>query len=401
MDPRSTVSQNLVRKTERQGIPGLQVDTGRPVAVRTWVNSNPNASQVDDVVVANGITASASFGVNVDGYPIRAVATGTQATDAALLVAAINADPFVYGRLSAAYVSGGTIRLTSQYPGRSYVVDGGTTGITSITSITTATQVEDVCFGRWVLATGPIEEGGPDLCAVTASTAATPLSLRSIVLTVTYAAACTYYVKFIPKTGEDAFIVQVLAVTDSTATAAAIVAALDAKFAALSYKADSSNALGVITIVSTLKGWDFDVEIWRTATASADFVVTSDNVQTGTSIDDLFAGIVLFREDNSTPDNASGDGYTYGKPFPTSDDVDVWVEAPASGVEYRGDVYVEMDPTSANKGKLYPTNSATRIRTRHARYIRPARAGAFWSAGLPSAALNDLIAVVRVTPYKA
>jgi len=123
--------------------------------VADGVNSGGQAAQVSTIAIPASPTNSATYTVTVNGTACAytADASATQAEVGDGLEAAINATPVVRGLVSAAY-AGGTLTLTSVWPGTDYtftVTATGGTGGGAIGTPSTATAAADsdtIDFGR-------------------------------------------------------------------------------------------------------------------------------------------------------------------------------------------------------------------------------------------------------------
>jgi len=360
-----TISINAgdVRTRIRQGKVGLCANESQANRSTTLVNADPQAAQVDTITVT-GATNSKDYTETIDLVDVT-YTSDTSATIAEIadgLAAEINDNALVRGKCSAVSDGVSVITVTGTYPGVSYTITDADAQLTTA-SVTVAATADAVPFGTLMVNPTGFVSSEADEYGIRMK--ASSFTEQVVTVTPVYAADTDTIIRIrdmhtgrvIAETSmrHDTNIADLITeiVTDlNTTLPAASVLAADVGGTALSLTAE-------------VAGLEFDVEVGVGEGAAAAPSTVAKVYTTGptvaTSILRAARGVSLFSDDVEVPTVAGTDAT-----YPANDGVrsllegDIWVES--SQTITTGEVaYVETSSASADRGKFYNTDSATRL----------------------------------------
>lgn len=357
-----TISQQAgdVRGRALQGAIGQCVYSSHLTRLTTALNEDPQAVQIDDITPVAANDATYTVTVNGVSASFTADSSATVAEITAGLTAAINAEPLIRGVLAPTDATT-KVTLTGLTPGLAYTLATSTSGGGSLASasVQAAADADAVPFGRLVVDAGLSPYGNDQLGKLAKSTGFTA---QTVVQTITYVLNATYLVTIRDEAGAVIAQGETAADTDTATTTAAIAATMNGLLPADSVLA-SDNATDV-TFTAELAGREFSVEVGTNEAGQVGGAIgaqTSD-ASTATSVNRAAIGLTMFSSNDPTPTI----GGTAGEYGPNAGmrvlqgANSMWVERDAAVSE--GDpVYVELDGTGDDAGKLFTTDSATRV----------------------------------------
>ena len=322
------------------------------------VNMDPEAKQVYTVTVDTG-TNGATYTVIVNGVTVTYLSATTNTTTIATgIAAALNASSLTAGLFSSVGASA-VVTLTAVNYGTDVVVTSG--ALTTTVETVAPADADPVYFGRGVLNLQSFSSNGMPLGS---NAYAAKLRAQVRTLTIVYAAG-EVYLWSIAVAGVS-YSGQIAADTDSTTTAAALVAAVNAQMPASTVLA--SNALGVVTLTAEVPGLAFSISAGTKSGTAARAVQADVTVGPLSDINRCFAGVAI--------SNYNQPGQTVGLP------ANYYVANSAMGVLANGQavVYSEQTVTSsdrvyietaagANQGLFYNTSTSTRLQLTGATWI--------------------------------
>lgn len=329
---------------------------------RDGLNAFPQAVEITTATISNPGDNSI-VGLTIDGVAIS-VSTGVGAISAtavaALLVTAINADPIVFGRVTASNAAA-VLSLTGREPGVPFVVTGATAGVAAVTETQAAALAQVVEFARAVCHTG--YQNTDRLVAKAQSALFTTLQVFTGSLTFV-TGAIVRGVLFDVVGGERREIARSAPITSSVdvaTTTAALIAAMNA-----TAPTPSVNFTGTTTVIGTSEraGFEYALELIYESGGAGSPVFTITNTvgpNVATSFHRAFKGV-------SERDQAVG-AITVGgveMQYPANSCLTYCkrgtVAVESSQVIASGDpVFVEL-AAGVDAGKFFNTTSSTRIR---------------------------------------
>ena len=359
-----TISQRAidVREQFRQGKPGELVFADSNAETRDIINADPQAAQ-GSVIQVTGATNAKVYTVTINGIDVNFLSGGaaTTTTIAEGLSAAINANPTVRGLVNARISAPGFVAVTGNLPGISFTITESDAQLVVSTPVVAATA-RAIAFGLAVCLTA-FAAPGEALGKLPADNGFT-----AQVDSVTYAALVAGDSAAIEVTHDGVtIIVSVPFNTDNDTTVGDLRTAAIAQLAG--FPITVTGATDTIILTADLAGDAF------TTVAGADGTLTSNKGRT-TSASDCFLGMSVYRFDvqASTVGQVTSAGYGPNEGVVTMTKGRMWVENSQS-VTLGDNVYVELDNTSADLGKLFNTSSATRTRLPKAEWMRAGTAG--------------------------
>jgi len=327
-------------------------------SINGLVNQDPEAKQVYTVTVDTG-TNGATYTVVVNGITVTYLSATTNTTTIATgIAAALNANSLVAGLFSITSAVA-VVTLTALVYETDIVVTSG--ALTTTVETVAPASADPVYFGRGVLNLQSFSSNGMPLGS---NTYAAKLQAQVRTLTIVYAAS-EVYLWSIAVAGVS-YSGQIAADTDSTTTAAALVAAVNAQMPANTVIA--SNALGVVTLTAEHAGLAFSLSAGTKSGTAARAVQADVTVGPLTDINRCFAGIAI--SDYNNP------GVIVGVPNNS------YVANSAMGVLSRGSVAVYSEQTvttsdkvyietaaGASQGLFYNTSTSTRLQLTAATWV--------------------------------
>lgn len=231
--------QTIVRQRFEDGRPGDLYNPANKGLIESFINDAPRAQQVDTVTVAT-VSDDTDYTVTIDGVDITITSDST-ATDQEIndaLVAAINAEALVNGRVLAEGTAATTFTLTARYGGTGFTTEVDGTLLT-VANTTANAEADPVPFGRLVLKAGL----GTNRTRLARLADASALTAKS--LDITYGSGTVRVgVKFPGLDVQEA----------SGGSAAALATALDGIDGI-----DAADAAAVVTVTATTAGADFTI----------------------------------------------------------------------------------------------------------------------------------------------
>lgn len=366
----STISQGAadVRARAKQGLPGQWVFGDPLKSSLTALNKDPQASQVDTTTVDNGIINTV-YTVTINGVDISVTSPGaavTATTVATQLEDAINAEPLVRGQVSADAVAA-IVTLTGTTAGVPFTASDADANLTTA-NVSAAATAAAVPFGRLVVDDGLNDSVDP--LAKLASAAG--FTAQVVSQTVTYFAAATYLVTIRDDAGTVIAQGETLAVTNTATTATAIATTMNGLLPANSVLA--AGGATFVTFTAELAGLGFSVEIGTNQVGQANSVIgaQTDTIGPATSVNIAAVGVTLHSRNDPTTTIGGTDGeYGPNAGMRVAMKGQLWVES-SQTVTFGQAVYVELS-TAADLGKLFNTDSATRVRLTGATWAKTGR----------------------------
>lgn len=356
-----TISQQAgdVRGRALQGAIGQLVNSSHLTRLTTALNEDPQAVQIDDVtpVAAN----DATYTVTVNGVSASFTADGSAAVAeiTAGLLLAINAEPLIRG-VVVPTDEATKLTLTGLTEGLAYTLAvSSTAGSIAIAPVQAAAAADAVPFGRLVVDAGLSPYGNDQLGKLAKSTGFTA---QTVVQTITFVASAIYLVTIRDEAGTVIAQGETAADTNTATTTAAIAATMNGLLPADSVLA-ADNPTDV-TFTAELAGREFSVEVGTNEAGQVGGAIgaqTSD-ASTATSVNRAAIGLTMFSSNDPTPTI----GGTAGEYGPNAGmrvlqgANSMWVES-AEAPSMGDPVFVELDGTGDDAGKLFTTDSATRV----------------------------------------
>lgn len=368
-----TISQQAgdVRGRARQGAIGQLVTTSHLTRITTALNEDPQAVQIDDIVVVAANDAVYTITVNGVSVSFTSDGSATEIEVLAGLTAAIQAEPLVRGAVAPTDDAVDTLTLTGLTAGLAYTLEvSATAGSLTPSSVQAAAAADAVPFGRLIVDDG-LYDSVDQLGKLAKSTSFTA---QSVVQTITYVAAATYLVTITDESGAVIAQGETLADTNTATTTAAIAATMNGLLPADSVLA-ADNATDV-TFTAELAGREFSVSVGTNEAGQVGGAVgaQTDSASPATSVNRAAIGMSMYSE----IDPAATIGGTEGQYAANAGMVvlqggnSMWVARPGA-VSYGDPVYVELDGTGSDAGKLFSADSATRALLTGAKWERDGR----------------------------
>ena len=365
--PIGAAHQPVVNTRRRSGVPGMPAHVGDGTGVKPLINKDPQAAQVWTLVID---TASNSevYGVNMTA-PITGSANYTSDASATLdeiadgLADAWNDDPALRGYAEAVSDGVDTIVFTGVYPGVVVTIaEDENAAKTTLTETTTAAVADSVAFGRAMISLGYETDEGEEL-GILAKSSALTAQVDSYALTYDAGIEISAVIEVDGQTYES---VPFAMATNIATVAAALDAAIDAAVPANTVIA-TNDTVDTVTITSELAGRPFKSWIrFGVGASTAAAVKTSTEGDLETDINECLAGIAQWSSDvavEQLPSATSDEAVAY----PANDMATVryqgkiWVEVDSGATITRGgDVYIELDGTGSDAGRLYSSGGSTR-----------------------------------------
>lgn len=358
-----TISQRAsdVRGDYKQGKVGELVLTDWNAEDRSVINSDPQAVQVS-IVTCTAATNAKTYSIVIEGVTISFLsgAAATTTTIATGLAAAINADATVRGLVAATSLVA-VVTVTGLLAGTAFVLTEADAQLTTATS-TAAASALAIPFGTVVCLSG-FDTSGEALGKL-----ARDSSFTAQVDSVTFAGVIA---------GESADIVVVhdgvsYAIsapfnTNNDTTVGDLRTRATADLGALDITVSGATDTIILTI---------DTEGDALTTAAGNRGVLTSNRGIATSVADALLGLAIYSFDvealtvgqstaSSYPANEGASILTKGR---------MWVEN-SQTVTLGDTVYVELDATSDDVGKLFNTNTTTRTRLDKLEWFRAGISG--------------------------
>lgn len=341
-----------------QGIIGGLVNTGGN-ATETLVNKDPEAKQVDTVVVDTA-TNNASYAFEIAGVTIAftADASATKPEISAGLKLAFDADPVAGGLATVVDDGVDTLTITGNTPGSVYTVTDSDALLTTA-SVTAAAEADAVSFGRALASSGYDAIEKIKFGRVIKSTGFT---VQVITIDYTNDTGPFIRVKVIDRhTGIVIADTQRVTTGTKATDTAALVVELNLLLPANSVIA-SAGGSDVLLLTAEVAGLEFDATVGTDNQADmATSLVRTTGPSPTTSILRAFVGISLYSEDEeATTVGGSVASYPANAGMRSLAKGEVWVEN-SQTIVYGDVVFVEMDGTGSDFGKFFNTDSATRL----------------------------------------
>jgi len=345
-----TISQRVgdVRDQYRQGKPGEWVLTDWESEDRHIINSDPQAVQTDTLTVT-GATNAKTYSVIIEGITVSYLSGGaaTTATIAQGLSDAINANATVRGLVSASPALA-VVTVTGLLAGAAFTMTEADPQLTQLTTQTAASALP-IAFGLAVCLSG-FSDGGEALGKL-----ARDASFTAQLDSVQYAGIIAGDSADISVTYDGSeYQVSAPFNTDNDTTVGDLRTAATTALGSLPVTV--GGAADTITITADLAG-----DCLKTV-AGPKGTLTS-NRSRATCAADAFLGIsrYSFDEAATTVGQSSAPSYPANAGVVVGTKGRIWVENSQS-VTLGESVYVELDSSSADVGKLFNTSSATRAK---------------------------------------
>ncbi len=366
-----------IRAREKQGLPGSLVHATPSALLRlSLVNLASQAKQVDTITVDTAADDTV-YTFTVNGVSVS-YESGTGATETTIrdgLLDAVNAEPAVRGVVVPSENSSTALDLTSVWPGVAFTTLESDSNL-SLTLTTSNAEAAAVGFGLAVIKT---PQGADDNQLPGGVALDSLFTAQVATLDFTYDAASILSVQVVDlHTGRNIGVVNYTMATSKAASAAAIVALLEAQFPANSVAA-SVGGSDEIVLTAEVAGLEFSASIQGSATAAASNVATT-GPNLSTSLLRAFTGIAERRTD------VEGESYPANNGFVALLSEQVWV-ATEESIAHGDPVYVELDDSGGLQGRFYKTDSATRLKL----------PGLSWVRGAHSDNASDNIGVIDLS----
>ena len=371
-----TISQQAgdVRGRAVQGPIGGLVNSSILMLSTTAINSDPQAVQID--TVTNTAANDAVYTITVDGTSVVFTADGSATTDEITdgLIALIELSPLIRGKVAPVKTSATVITLTGLSPGLAITITSGTTGGGTLVTANTqaAAAAAAVPFGRLVVDDG-LSDSVDQLGKLAASTGFTAQVHTANLIFVTNA---TYLVTIRDEAGAVIAQGETDAITNTATTTAAIATTMNGLLPANSVLV--AGGATFVTFTAELAGREFSVEVGTNEEGQAGSALVSQVDTTGpdpaTSVNQAALGLTRFSLNDPTPTigGTAGEYAANAGMRVLQSGNSMWVERP--GAVSKGDpVFVELDGTGSDAGKLFTADSATRVRLLGATWERDAR----------------------------
>lgn len=335
---------------------------------RTGNNQRPQAAQVTTISIPASPDNSTPYSVTVDGVAASYTtdASATQAELGAGLVAAIQVQAGIRGRMAPTY-SAGTLTLTGTWPGVAHTVSasGGSGGgaIGSATTATSAASASVVYFGRALCTDGYVtNEGTPKVFMPTTAL------FSAQVKTFTYASVASgdTIVTRVAMNGAEIRVATAYNTSHAQTLidhAAALETELNAVFGA-GYGAVAARSSDTITITADVAGAEFTAtsDVQGSGGGTVSFANTT-GPSIATSVARALIGVSKRRadvenvtadgDDPAYPANGGVEIVTIGEMVVARDTSETW--------DRNSDTWVSVSTTASLSGRLYDTGSSTRV----------------------------------------
>jgi hypothetical protein len=375
------------RGRSRQGIIGMLLFTSHLTQILTAINEDPQAVQIDDITIDTAAD-DVLYTVTINGVDTT-IDSGTGATTTTIrdaLIAALLLEPLARGFVIASIKDADELTLTGLTPGLAYTlaVSAGAGGAISAASVQTAATAAAVPFGRLVIDDGLEPDGVVPLGKLAQ---ASSLTAQVHTLNIIFVASATYLVTVRDEAGNVLAQGETDADTNTDTTGTAIAATLNGLLPAASVLVASvGGGSGDITFTAELAGREFSVEVGTNEEGQVGGAIVSQTDTTGpsrvTSVNRAAKGISLHSQNDPTTTIGGTEGEyapNVGMRLLKAANA-MWVERP--GTVAGGDpVFVELGVTADN-GKFFTADSATRVRLVKATWERDGINSADGVAGL-------------------
>jgi hypothetical protein len=328
----------------------------------SMLNDDPLAAEVRTLTVT-GATNAKTYTYTIDGVSVSYTsdATATVAEIADGLAAQHNITALAYSVARAASDGVSVVTFTARNPGRAFVLAESDAQMTTAL-VTAAATADDLAFGRLLIANGydsNVYDESLERCKLAASA---DFTQQVMTFTPTYVASAEVGVTIIDR-HSDRVIASFFAVSDTDLAdlIAELVAGLNAQLPANSVlAADAASA--AVTLTAEVAGLEFDA-YYTIGDQGASLPTATMAYTTGpsiaTSILHAARGITYWDASFEADDVGSDAVIKGGDIAPVIGRGKVFVENSQTIVN-GGDVYVELG-VAADNGKLFNTNSATRL----------------------------------------
>ena len=345
-----TISQRVsdVRSEFRQGKVGELVLADWNSENRHMINSDPQAVQIS-LLTVTGATNAKTYTALIEGIAISYLSGGaaTVTLIAAGLVAAIDANPTVRGLVSATNLVG-VITITGLTPGVPFTLTESDGQLTTATS-QVAAEALDIPFGRAVCLSGFDAGGEPlgKLARDSSFTAQVDSTVFAGLIAGEHAQISIVH---------DGISHTVIAAfnTNNDTTVGDLRTAVTAQLGALDITI--SGATDTIILTADTAGDEF-----ISAAGPRGTLTTNRGRATSAALSLLGLAIYSFEAAATTLNQSTAAGYKANEGVSAMTKGRMWVEN-SQAVTLGDPVYVELDNGSADVGKLFNTNSATRTR---------------------------------------
>lgn len=360
-----TISLNAadVRTRIRQGKIGLCANESLANRSVTLINTDPQAAKVDTITVT-GATNNKAYVETIDGVDVTYTsdATATIAEIANGLAAAINDNPLVRGKCTAVSDGATIVTVTGNWPGITYTITDADAQLTTA-AVTAAASADAVPFGTLMVNPTGYETDEANEYGVRAKS--TAFTAQVVTVTPVYAVNTDSIIRI-----RDMHTGQVIAETvmrhDTNIgdLITEIVTDLNTTLPAASVLAADVGGTA-LTLTAEVAGLEFDVEVGVGEGAAAAPSTIAKVYTTGpsiaTSVLRAARGVSLFSE-NDEAVTVEGTDASYAANVGVRSLLEglVWVES-SQVITAGTQVYVEMSAASADRGKFYNTDSATRL----------------------------------------
>ena len=343
------------------GLAGQEATLSGARQADTMTNDRPRTAQRDTVQVST-VTNSATYTVTIDSIPVTYTADGS-ATAAEIrdgLIAAINGEPLLAGRVLASVKDADELYIDARLAGVGFV----TTVDAKLTLANTTANADSasVLFGAGVFRTGEQAGCTADSALFTAATATVAT------LTPTVANSSVYSIGIVnPATGNT---VNVIYTSDGSATAQEIVeglaTAVNAAMPANTVIATENDAVLTLTAEELSGGGYFRFNVQHSANQALSYTAGT-YISEETEAEALFAGVAL-RTATEAPLSDGTLGYPGGSPMSVLSMGDVWVST-VDTVSVTGDVYLGVTGSARGKWRGTAASGYVKLPKRQARWM--------------------------------
>ncbi len=333
---------------------------------KSGINSNPQAAEVwtltvdSDPGARTDDTISFDFGRGACTVTFSFDAGETEPTIAAIIAAAVQAEPAVYGWVGT-QVSGNDVIFTGRTPGSSFELTEAESYL-SVVNTTNAAAASDIEVGRAVCVTGvnqtpgnPRRSAEADYLVALASESLFTAQVQT--LTVDTGAAVDMMIRIIEIRGSERIVVASDSVVGNATAATQATTIRDAINAIAPANTVVATGAGAdIICTAEIAGYEFEVEVMEAGVSSVDTTPASR----ATSLHRAWGGVSVY----TLADEAATIGATTGR-YPANAGVR-WLQEGQIAVEsseslsFGDTVYVEL-AAGANAGKLYASAGADRV----------------------------------------
>lgn len=361
--PTGSFRASDVRTRAQQGIVGGRVYSDPLDRMATLINRDPQAYQVDTILVDNAADSTA-YTATVAGQTIvyTSGVGATKITIAAGIAAAILADAIAAGRVDAVSDGVATVTVTGRLPGDTYTVSDSDANLTT-TAVTTAAEAAAVGFGLVMLSVSGFSATEAYRYGRVAKS--TAFSAQVATFDYTYDADELLWIKCINvATGDVIAHAQHVQAADKDTSTTAIAAILNAQAPANSVNfTNDGGATFRLVATAELAGLEFKIEYGSDDATNVATMSLTDTTgpSPSTSLLRALAGVSLYTEDEeATAVNGSTASYPANAGVKVLEKGSVWVSN-SQTLAYGTRVFVELDGTGTAFGQCYNTDSATRL----------------------------------------